>query len=117
MAMTNAERVRRWRELNPERNRRYYHKYPDKAKNKALRRNYGITLDQWKTMLAGQNNACDLCKSTFLSDDKIVVDHCHKTKKVRGLLHSKCNIGIGHFGDDPAKALMAYEYLTKHRVA
>lgn len=39
------------------------------------------------------------------------IDHDHKTNKVRGLLCSKCNLGIGMFEDNSENLKNAIEYL------
>jgi hypothetical protein len=41
------------------------------------------------------------------------LDHCHKTGKLRGLLCSGCNLGVGIFKDDPALLYAAISYLEK----
>ena len=40
-----------------------------------------------------------------------VVDHCHKTERVRGLLHSLCNIAIGQLEENPDYFRSAINYL------
>lgn len=67
----------------------------DKCKNNELLHRYGISLDDFNNMRKAQNNLCKFCNETLPS--RAVVDHCHITGKVRGLLHQKCNIIIGFF--------------------
>jgi Recombination endonuclease VII len=41
--------------------------------------------------------SCTICGD----EDRLVVDHDHKTNKVRGLLCNRCNKGLGLFRDSP----------------
>lgn len=52
---------------------------------------------------------CQICGST----ENLCIDHCHTTSKVRGLLCSKCNIGLGMFRDNTEYLAEAIKYLTK----
>lgn len=44
----------------------------------------------------------------------LVTDHCHKTFKVRGKLCNNCNLGLGHFKDDPLLLEFAQIYLKNY---
>lgn len=73
-------------------------------KNKShLARTYGLSIDEYEQMLAEQGYKCSICGSTGsgAEKNKFVVDHCHTTGKVRGLLCWPCNIGIGMFKERP----------------
>lgn len=42
-----------------------------------------------------------------------VVDHCHVSGAVRGYLCQQCNLGLGHFRDNPGVMANAISYLRK----
>jgi len=50
---------------------------------------------------------CVICGA----EGQLVVDHDHKTNKVRGILCNHCNLGLGHFRDDPALLEFARMYV------
>ena len=50
---------------------------------------------------------CVICGS----QEPLVVDHDHKTGKVRGMLCNHCNRGLGHFRDSPMLLEFAAQYL------
>jgi Recombination endonuclease VII len=56
-----------------------------------LKYNYGITLQDHENMLIKQDNKCGICRQ----QKTLFVDHDHKSGKVRGLLCSICNGGLG----------------------
>ena len=62
---------------------------------------YGISPEDYDTMLKEQDNKCKICLVSFttLKPQNIHVDHCHTTKQVRGLLCNLCNMGLGTFKD------------------
>ena len=61
---------------------------------------YGLTSDQYDTLLLTQGGTCLWCGDALgeqgkRGDDNPVVDHDHATGKVRGILHSGCNRRMG----------------------
>lgn len=68
----------------------------DCERDYALRKLYGITLEQYQELLAKQDGRCAICKR----DRPLSVDHCHTTGRIRGLLCSSCNIVVGHIEND-----------------
>ena len=91
--------------------REYYKKNPDKARRRNLKTLYGIDVETYDLMAKQQNNCCGACEKPT---DNLVVDHCHTTGKVRGLLCSNCNLALGHFGDSIWKLENAMEYLIEN---
>jgi hypothetical protein len=77
-----------------------------------LKRRYGITADEADVLMAQQGNRCAICMDSF--EDVIPhVDHCHKTGRVRGILCSSCNQGLGNFKDDYTRLQWAADYLAE----
>src|SRR5271156_5229416 len=78
-----------------------------KITNDRMKKDYGITLEEYDKMLKDQNNLCLICENPETSinpyNKKIVrlsIDHCHKTGKIRGLLCGNCNRLIGLAKED-----------------
>ncbi len=65
-------------------------------------------------MWQAQQGLCACCHNLMT---RPVVEHDHKTNKVRGLTCNGCNRGLGFFDDNPAKLRAAAEYLEKHLVS
>lgn len=81
-----------------------------------IKREYGISEDQYYQLVKKQNSKCKICKLT-VDELKFHVDHCHKTKKVRGLLCNKCNQAIGLFNEDPTIIKNAIKYLNAQTIS
>ena len=60
-----------------------------------LKKNYNLSLEQYQEMFDRQNGCCAGCRLPPIEGKLLAVDHCHRTGKVRGLLHNNCNIIIG----------------------
>ena len=95
--------------------RSYAASNPSAGLIKALKRDYGITLEFRDSMFESQGRKCAMCFSSIPRGGKWVVDHCHTTKKVCGIVCRKCNLGIGHYDDSPERAFESYVYLLKTR--
>lgn len=76
-----------------------------------LKRKYNLDIDTYKQMLANQHNQCLICWEELVLT---ALDHCHKTGRVRGILCSKCNSGLGMFRDNPDLLQAAAAYLVQH---
>lgn len=73
---------------------------------------YNISVVDYNDLLNSQGHACKLCGGKNAKSRSLAVDHCHKTGKVRGLLCTWCNVGIGMFKDNPDLMRSAIEYLS-----
>jgi len=94
---------------------RYKEKHPDRVKNQYYKREYGITLEQYNEMFTNQNGCCKTCnrhQSEF--KQRLVVDHCHKTDKIRGLLCHPCNHALGNVRDNIEILNNLIEYLKEN---
>jgi Recombination endonuclease VII len=81
------------------------------GRDSQLRWRYGISTLEFNELLHRQNHACAICERPFRETPH--VDHCHLTRWVRGLLCRTCNIGLGHFGDNPAFLVKAARYMAR----
>ena len=80
-----------------------YAKNREATRERHLVRKYGVTLADYRAMLAAQGGKCAICLAPEAAQFKGVfhVDHCHATGAVRGLLCRGCNHMLGAVGDDP----------------
>lgn len=88
---------------------------PEKRKSQRVKK-YGLEASDVADLLATQQGRCAICGHSDLSNANYfpLVDHCHKTGRVRGLLCMNCNQGLGKFKDDPDRLFTAIAYLTKN---
>lgn len=75
-------------------------------------RKYGLTHDEYLTLLEAQGGVCAICGGTTLH--ALSVDHDHGTGQVRGLLCDRCNPMLGYARDDIAVLQAAIAYLEKN---
>ena len=89
-------------------------------KNSKLKKAYGISLQDYNELLTKQNGKCSICgvDNNGYYRKKLrafAVDHCHTTSKIRGLLCSDCNTGIGLLKDNIDLLNNAIKYLNNSR--
>lgn len=90
----------------------------ERVKEKRRKKKYGISGDQYREMLAEQGGGCAICGSRESGNSMrpdLVVDHCHRTGRVRGLLCNHCNWILGRADDDPELLKKTARYLKKRR--
>ena len=95
-----------------------YWEDPSKSRNNDLKRLYGITLNEYNQMLLDQNHQCAVCGTTEPGGKhgKFMVDHCHTTGRVRGLLCKRCNIALGEVEDNTQVLQSMIEYLQISKI-
>ena len=103
-----------WKKNNPDKVKKY-------QRTSNLRKNFGLSMDEYEQMVLKQNNLCAICEKaeTFIHHQtkepaRLAVDHCHATGKVRKLLCKNCNTALGLFKDDIAVIGNAAQYLKDH---
>lgn len=80
-----------------------------RSKEHHLKSKYNLTAEGFEILKNKQNNRCLICSK----DCNLVIDHNHRTGKIRGLLCKYCNTGLGMFKDNPLFLTQAVNYLTE----
>lgn len=73
-------------------------------------RRYGVSAEEYKGWLA--SGVCSACGKA--AEGRMSVDHCHVSDRARGLVHQRCNVGIGQSGDEPDELFRWGVYLARH---
>jgi hypothetical protein len=99
----NRDRVRKWSQAG------------DNKRRRNLLSRYGITPDEYDSILEKQGGVCAICCLSMDEGRRLAVDHNHETGEIRGIVHLRCNSVIALFKDSPEICRNAAEYLEKHR--
>lgn len=102
MAMTNAQRQRKYKKAHPEVVRL-------RARNDRLKHLYKITVADYNAMVEKQGGGCAICYT--VPPYRLFVDHDPKTGRVRGLLCNRCNIALGYAFNNAELLRRMAEYL------
>jgi hypothetical protein len=85
----------------------------ERAKDLRLRREYGITLEEYNKILKFQDYKCAICKqlaSKFKTS--LALDHSHLSGLLRGLCCVACNRALGRFRDNDELVNNAASYVN-----
>lgn len=74
---------------------------------------YRMSKATFVAMYEEQGKRCAICKVKPEHPAGLLIDHNHATGKVRGLLCSGCNTGLGHLKDSPDVLEAAMQYLEE----
>lgn len=114
----NPEKYREWKRNNYIRHRKiiikktseYSKSHPEIRRKIMLKHQYGISEEFYNNLQDRQNGFCAICG---IKPQRLYVDHCHYTKKIRGLLCLKCNSMLGFCNDNITTLNNAILYLSK----
>lgn len=81
-------------------------------RNNHLIKNFGLSIESYEKLLKMQKGVCAICLQVCSTGKELAVDHCHSTGRIRGLLCTKCNMGIGFLDDDIKLLTSAIKYLS-----
>ncbi len=84
-----------------------------KLRAAGLLRNYGLTLEQYDAIWAGQAGLCAACAEALVAG-KDHVDHDHRTKLVRAILCGPCNRGLGYILESAERAEGLARYIRAY---
>lgn len=99
------------------RDKKYHEKNRDKIIERKSRpenrlnrkaKQYGISSQELSDLIISSSGLCQICKEKPGTH----IDHCHETNKVRGILCTQCNVGLGMFRDNPKFLQSAGNYLV-----
>ena len=92
-----------------------YYRYTQDHNREAYRvrllAKYRLKEAEYTAMFVAQDGLCAICRTGAAS----AVDHDHETGVVRGLLCRQCNLGIGHFADNPDRLSAAAKYIASRK--
>ena len=92
--------------------------------NEKIRQTLKISDELYEELM--KNDSCQICGTPLIDmnednrtkekhGNKKCIDHCHETKKIRGVLCTRCNTGLGLFKDNTKVMRIAIQYLEQSK--
>lgn len=86
------------------------HSTPEQRRAYRRKTLYKLTSEAYEAMVKKQGGRCAICDD---DRERLVIDHCHKSGVVRGLLCRTCNLALGYLKDNFVAARKAASYLEQ----
>tara|TARA_R110002072_G_C7616088_1_gene505485 strand:- start:40 stop:414 length:375 start_codon:yes stop_codon:yes gene_type:complete len=77
--------------------REYREENAEKIRLQAASNTYNISIEEAFELYSIKE--CGICNRNIIKNKNKCIDHCHATGKVRGVLCTQCNTGLGMFKD------------------
>lgn len=112
---SNGRLMSRCKECDKAYKRKRYHsskhirdKVRKQTKERQVQKVFGISSKEYYSYF--EDAVCSICSR----NTDLVLDHCHNSGKIRGVLCRTCNTGIGHLRDSPELVARALYYLQEN---
>jgi len=102
-----------WHGVQNRYHRKRYSYNPEWYQSRNLKKNYGISLEEYQDMLKQQDGVCYICKEEP-GQRNLAVDHNHETGDNRKLLCNKCNTALGLLNEDTYIMKSMIDYVEAH---
>lgn len=102
------------------RERARWAKMSESEKIEKQSRRYGLTYTDLLALFKSQNFQCKVCSKPVklernTKQDRGVIDHCHTSGKVRGILCNHCNQALGLMKENMTSIKQMYNYLEANQ--
>jgi len=108
------KRYHKNRDENLGKMKEYHLKNKERLNRSRVLRKFGLSIEDFKKISDEQKGLCKICRLPPNGNNEYLsVDHNHATGKIRGLLCSTCNSGLGYFKDSANYLRAAADYLDR----
>ena len=95
---------------------RFRANHPKQQMTLLRKKKFGMTEIQFQEMRESQGGDCKIGRKPEIAERnevviQLAVDHCHVTKKIRGLLCQKCNTALGLVDESASRLTYMIQYL------